>query len=267
MGIKTIENRIADVLKQKKKLFIPYVMCGDGGYEKTGEVIRMLEASGASIIEIGIPFSDPIADGPSIQAAGQRALDQGTNLKGILGFLKTLEPQNDVPRIIMTYLNPIVQYGFEAFFSELKSAHVSGLIIPDLPLEEYDLITPYTTPNEIAIIPLIAPSTSVERIKSILHQTNGFIYTVTVNGTTGARRTFSNEVLDRLTLIKKETDMPVVAGFGVSSQEHVDLLGQYCDGVVVGSKIVDLANKNQFSAIKELVSGTPKKETPYIPSF
>lgn len=267
MSIQTIENRINGLLNANKKLFIPYVMCGDGGFDKTEKVIRLLEQSGASIIEIGIPFSDPIADGPSIQAAGQRALDDGVNLRQILDFLIGLPPENDVPRIIMTYLNPIVQYGLEAFFEQLKKAHVSGLIIPDLPFEEYDMLTPYTIPNNIAIIPLVAPSTSMERIDSILDKADGFIYTVTVNGTTGARQGFTNDVLDRLALIKKNTDMPVVAGFGVSTQEHVQTLGQYCDGVVVGSKIVDLAHKNQYDAITELVSGEKRQKTPYIPSF
>jgi len=255
MSISIIENRIENILAQNKKLFIPYIMCGDGGFEKTKKVIRLLENSGASIIEIGIPFSDPIADGPSIQAAGQRALDSGVTLKKTLAFLKSVPPENGVPRIIMTYLNPIVQYGLEAFFHELKESHVSGLIVPDLPLEEYGMISPYTSKNEIAIIPLVAPSTSLDRIKSILDKTHGFIYTVTVNGTTGARSEFSSDVLKRLEFIKENTNMPVVAGFGISTLDHVNTLGKHCDGVIVGSKIVDLAHNDKFSEIEQLVSG------------
>ncbi|MBN2897770.1 MAG: tryptophan synthase subunit alpha [Clostridia bacterium] len=255
MGIQTIENRIEEIQKSGGKLFIPYVMCGDGGFERTAMLIRLLEGAGASMIEIGIPFSDPIADGPVIQAAGQRALDAGVTLKSIMGFLKTLEPINGVPRIIMTYMNPIVQYGFEAFFGELKAAHVSGVIIPDLPLEEYEMITPYTIPNRIAIIPLVAPSTDMDRITRILDKTSGFIYTVTVNGTTGTRRTFDRGITERLSSIKTHTKMPVVAGFGVSTYEQVRELSDYCDGVVVGSKIVDLAYQGDYEAIEALVRG------------
>lgn len=258
MSIQQIENRISALQKQKKKLFIPYVMCGDGGFVKTAEIIRLLEKSGASIIEIGIPFSDPIADGPIIQAAGQRALDSGVTLKSIVTFLKDLPPANNVPRIIMTYLNPILQYGYEAFFSDIKDAEISGVIIPDLPLEEYDVINPFTSKYNIAIIPLIAPSTNLERLDKILHKANGFIYTVTVNGTTGERKGFPDEVLLRLSSIKKHTNMPVVAGFGVSTQAHIDTLSAHCDGVVVGSKIVALAHKNEYDAIQDFVKGINK---------
>jgi len=254
MSATLMEQRIEDLLNEDKKLFIPYVMCGDGGLEKTGALIRVLESAGASVIEIGIPFSDPIADGPTIQAAGQRALDGGVTLKKILSFLKTLPPTHNVPRIIMTYLNPIVQYGLETFFEELHDAYVSGVIIPDLPLEEYDMISPYTTDNDIAIIPLVAPSTSLDRIERMTDSARGFMYTVTVNGTTGARQGFADELTNRLDSIKSKTDMPVVAGFGVSTREHVELLTQHCDGVVVGSKIVELANNGDYEGIKKLVS-------------
>lgn len=267
MGITTIENRINGILDENKKIFIPYIMCGDGGFDKTKEVIRLLENSGASIIEIGIPFSDPIADGPVIQSAGQRALDNGTTLKKSLAFLKSIPPNNDVPRIIMTYLNPIIQYGFESFFSELRESHISGLIIPDLPLEEYNMILPYTNQYKIAIIPLIAPSTGLKRMADILKKTHGFVYAVTVNGTTGGRHEFPDEVLNRLKLLKENTDMPIVAGFGVSTINQVKTIGNYCDGVVVGSKIVDLAHNNQFNAIEQLLCGKKNRIVPYIPSF
>lgn len=254
MSITHIEKRISEVLEAGDKLFIPYVMCGDGGFAKTENLIKLLEDSGASVIEIGIPFSDPIADGPSIQAAGQRALDDGVSLKSVMAFLKHLTPNDKVPKIIMTYLNPIVQYGFENFFSELKLANVSGVIISDLPLEEYDMIRPYTLVNEIAIIPLVAPSTSEERIQNILSKSNGFIYTVTVNGTTGARQVFDERITKRLASIKSFTNMPVVAGFGISTKEHIVQLSECCDGVVVGSKIVDLAYKEDYEAIIDLVN-------------
>lgn len=253
MGIRTIENRISDILGENKKLFIPYIMCGDGGFDKTKKVIQLLENSGASIIEIGIPFSDPIADGPSIQSAGQRALDGGITLQKTLTFLKSIPPNNDVPRIIMSYLNPIVQYGFEAFFSLLRESHISGLIIPDLPLEEYNMILPYTDQYGIAIIPLIAPSTGLDRMADILKLTHGFVYAITVNNTTGGRSEFSDEVLNRLKLIKENTTMPVVAGFGISTIEQIKTLGSYCDGVVVGSKIVDLAKDDKFDEIEKLM--------------
>lgn len=254
MSIAHIESCISKVLERGEKLFIPYVMCGDGGFEKTEKLIKLLEDAGVSMIEIGVPFSDPIADGPSIQAAGQRALDDGVTLKSIMAFLKQLTPNENVPKIMMTYLNPIIQYGFDSFFSDLKLAHVSGVIIPDLPLEEYDMIRFHTLANEIAIIPLVAPSTSEGRIRNILSKSDGFIYTVTVNGTTGARRSFDDLVSKRLADIKAFSHMPVVAGFGVSTKAHIAQLSKYCDGVVVGSKIVDLAYKEDYEAIVRLVS-------------
>ena len=255
MSIMAIEKRIEEILDRGEKLLIPYIMCGDGGIAKTENLIKLLEDSGASMIEIGIPFSDPIADGPSIQAAGQRALDGGMTLKAIMAFLKHLPHNEDVPKIMMTYLNPIIQYGLEDFFEELKLARVSGVIIPDLPLEEYPMIRPYTLANDIAIIPLIAPSTSKTRIQNILSQTNGFIYTVTINGTTGVRSSFDEGITSRLDFIKSFTDMPVVAGFGVSTREHIAQLTDHCDGVVMGSKIVDLAYREDYEAIVNLVKG------------
>lgn len=249
-----LENRIQTILSSDEKLFIPYLMCGDGGFDKTLHLMRLLEASGASVIEIGIPFSDPIADGATIQAAGQRALDNGTTLKKIIEFLKMNQPTHNVPRIMMSYLNPLLQYGLEKFFAELESASISGLIIPDLPLEEYDLIADYARAHNISIIPLIAPSTSLERINQILPKTSGFIYTITVNGITGARSTFSEEVINRLKLLKKETKRPLVAGFGISTKEQVDELSQHCDGVIVGSMIVKAAHKGDYKSIEALMA-------------
>ncbi len=254
MSIHELENRIKQLLENNNKLFIPYVMCGDGGFDKTLKLIRLLEVSGASIIEIGIPFSDPIADGPSIQAAGQRAINNGTTLTSIINFLQCNLPNNKVPRIIMTYLNPIIQYGLDRFFIEMETAQISGIIIPDLPFEEYDIITSYAMQHKIAIIPLIAPSTSMDRLQKISNKSNGFIYTVTINGTTGARTHFSEDILNRLKEIKLNTNMPVVAGFGVSTKEQIQVLSQHCDGVIVGSKIVDLAHANDYDTIKKLVT-------------
>lgn len=253
MGILQLENQINTILSRGEKLFIPYVMCGDGGLAKTEKLLTILEETNASIIELGIPFSDPIADGSVIQAAGQRALNDGITLKDILTFLKERKPKKKVPTIIMSYLNPIIQYGMTNFFEAMKEAEISGVIIPDLPLEEYQMIADDAGANDIAIIPLIAPSTSLERMKTILHKANGFIYTVTVNGTTGTRRIFEPSILQRLSEIKASTSMAVVAGFGVSTKEHIELLSHHCDGVVMGSKIVDLAYKNDFEAIRTIM--------------
>jgi tryptophan synthase alpha chain len=253
MSITRLENRIATLLDQNEKLFIPYVMCGDGGFDKTEKLLRHLENSGASIIEIGIPFSDPIADGPTIQAAGQRALDDGVSLKKIIKFLKEAPPANEVPRVIMSYLNPIYQYDLEKFFQDITEAQISGLIIPDLPFEEYDMLHPLAQKYQIALIPLVAPSTGPERLKMILGKASGFVYTVTVNGTTGKRREFSPTLLDRFEMIREITNMPVVAGFGISNRNQISALGKHCEGVVVGSKIVELAFNDEYEAITDLM--------------
>lgn len=245
-----LTKRLLDARKQGRPALLPYLMAGDGGFEKSAALISLYEDCGAEAIEIGIPFSDPVADGPVIQAAGIRALESGTSLRTSLEWLKNLhEPK--VPRIIMSYLNPILRMGIDAFFKEAKSAHISAVIIPDLPMEEMDICIEASTGTGIPMIPLAAPSTSSQRLQQIRSKTDGFVYAVTVNGVTGSREGFDDALKTRLAKIRRESGLPVVAGFGISSAEQVAELKPFCDGFVVGSMLVNMAFRDDYTGIRD----------------
>lgn len=229
---------------------LPYLMAGDGGFEKTEALLNLYEACGADAVEIGIPFSDPVADGPSIQAAGLRSLGNGTTLQNTLEWLAALPPST-TPRIVMCYLNPILRMGTAEFFQAAALAGVSAVIIPDLPLEEMPLCSAPARDHGVPLIPLVAPATGQQRLQQILQQTDGFIYAVTVNGVTGARNGFGESVAARLSMLRQQTELPVIAGFGISSPEQVLELKAHCDGFVIGSALVDRAHRQDFDGIRQ----------------
>jgi tryptophan synthase alpha chain len=251
-------NRIEQNFKLFKdkgmKAFVPYIMAGDGGLECLTDRLVLLEKFGAAAIEVGVPFSDPVADGPTIQRAGIRALTNGTTLKGILAELGKAREVVSVPIILMTYLNPVYSYGIDAFVEAIKKIGVDGCIIPDLPLEEESIIAPLLEEAGVELIRLVTPTTSIERIQQIASKGNGFLYAVTVKGITGARNGFDEELYSFLQAIKNVSRIPVLAGFGISNQEQIHDVTQYCDGVVVGSKIVELFEHNDLQGMEELVS-------------
>ncbi|WP_102275025.1 tryptophan synthase subunit alpha [Cytobacillus massiliigabonensis] len=261
-------NRLEKVMKgikeNNEKAFIPYIMAGDGGLEALPQQITFLEKAGATAIEIGIPFSDPVADGPVIQAAGIRALQEGTTLKAVIQTIAAVRPIVHIPLIFMTYMNPIVAYGMERFFEESYHAGVDGLILPDLPIEEEGILAPLAEKYGIEIIRLVTLTSPLERIREISSMGNGFIYAVTVNGITGARNGFDKRIKEHLKRVKSVSALPVFAGFGISTPSHVEEMIHYCDGVIVGSKIVELFRQEELSAIEELIKaaniiGTIKK--------
>lgn len=248
-----MEQQFKELLSKGEKLFIPYIMAGDGGLEVLGERLSLLEKFGASAIEIGIPFSDPVADGPTIQEAGIRALQVGTTLKGVLKKVSEIRSTISVPLVVMTYMNPILAYGIDRFVVDMNKAGIDGCIIPDLPIEEEEIIAPNLDMAGIELIRLVTMVTPKERIRKIAERGSGFLYTVTVKGITGVRREFDESLITFLKNVKEVSTKPVVAGFGVSSPEQVKEISKYCDGVVVGSKIVDLFNKNELGEIKSLM--------------
>lgn len=217
---------------------VTYIMGGDGGLEHLEEQLLFLEESGVSAIEIGIPFSDPVADGPVIQLAGLRALKEKISLEAILTQLATSKVQ--VPLIIMSYINPIFHLGIPKFVELLQETSVKGLIIPDLPYEHQNLITPEINGTDIALIPLVSLTSPKERLAEIAEQAEGFIYAVTVNGTTGVRSEFDTHIDEHLAYLKSISPVPVLAGFGVSSIAHVEKFAAICDGVIIGSKVVQM---------------------------
>ncbi|MFD1361151.1 tryptophan synthase subunit alpha [Lentibacillus salinarum] len=248
---------LAKALEAKRtageNIVVPYIMAGDGGLDVLAERLRFLEDCGAAAVELGIPFSDPTADGPTIQDAGQRALENGTTLQGVLETLESFKEERSIPVILMTYLNPIFTFGPETFAATCASAGVNGVIIPDLPLEEEALITDFLKQYAIANIRLAAVTSPDERLTEIAGRSEGFLYAVSVKGTTGARTSHENSVKTYLQNLKQMTDTPVLAGFGVATPEQAHELGSNCDGVVIGSRIVDWFHKGQTDDIKHLL--------------
>lgn len=243
-----------ELQSKNKKAFVPYIMAGDGGVERLGERLLFLEKAGATAIEVGIPFSDPVADGPTIQQAGLRALEQGTTLQNVIEHLDSIKENLNTPILLMTYINPILAYGIEKFVKNIKEAQISGCIIPDLPVEEEEIIAEKLEKANIELIRLVTLTTPLDRIQMIANKGKGFLYSVTVKGITGVRQEFDQELLSFLESVKSVSQIPVLAGFGISDAEQAKKLAEHCDGVVVGSKIVDLFEKNDLSAIGKLIA-------------
>jgi tryptophan synthase alpha chain len=245
MGMRNL-NRIRDTFKrlkkQNKKAFIPYIMAGDGGLEKTKERVLLLEKCGADIVELGVPFSDPLADGPTIQRAAERALKSGITLKKVMPFVKELRQYTQIPIVLMTYYNPIFKYGEERFVKDALEAGVDGIIIPDLPPEEADSIIKLCRLNKkdriLNTIFLVAPTSTEKRIKKIASACTGFVYYVSITGITGSRLNLEETFRSHIDTVKRLTDKPVVVGFGVSTPDDAQFMARVADGVIIGSAIV-----------------------------
>ena len=234
--------------------FVPYIMAGDGGLDRLIPTIVQLEAMGATAIELGIPFSDPVADGPIIEAAGMRALERGVTLTDVLNTLIEGKGQFQVPIVLMTYLNPVFRFGIPAFFERAAACGVTGVIIPDLPFEESLQLFDGIARHDIAVIPLVTLTSSPKRIETILKQAEGFVYAVTLKGTTGKTDVFPDELLDHLKTLTEQSPVPVLAGFGVHRAEQVRTLGKACDGVVVGSFIVEALHEGRTDEVAALIA-------------
>ncbi|MFD1850855.1 tryptophan synthase subunit alpha [Oceanobacillus bengalensis] len=260
MGKERINQCFNEKLEAGHNLFVPYIMAGDGGLDILEERINFLAQSGAAAIELGIPFSDPVADGPTIQAAGTRALKNGTSLGAVFKTVAAIKENHSVPIILMTYINPIFTYGIERFAKDCANAGVDGVIIPDLPMEEEGMVASSLTENDIAFIRLVAMTSPTERIVAIAKRSEGFLYAVSVLGTTGARKAHSNDVKAYLKILKEHSSVPVLAGFGVSSVEQAQDLSTNCDGVIVGSKIVELLHEGKDAEVRKLIQGSVMEE-------
>ncbi|MDB9525996.1 tryptophan synthase subunit alpha [Oscillatoria sp. CS-180] len=225
---------------------IPFVTAGDPDLETTATALRSLDKCGADLIELGVPYSDPLADGPVIQAAATRALQKGTTLDDVLNLVKIVSPDIAAPIILFTYYNPILNRGIDTFFQDIAAAGAKGLVVPDLPLEEVAAVTEAAEKYGIEVILLVAPTSPKERIEAIAQQSRGFIYLVSVTGVTGIRSEIQSRVKELLEELKAITDKPVAVGFGVSQPEQAEQLRSWgADGVVVGSAFVKrLANSD-----------------------
>ncbi|WMI82616.1 tryptophan synthase subunit alpha [Anaerotignum sp. MB30-C6] len=221
------------------KAFIAFLTAGDPSLEKTEQYILTMEKSGADLIEIGIPFSDPIAEGKVIERANIRALNAGTPTDKIFDMVQRVRQKTDVPLVFLTYLNPVFSYGYEKFFQKCRAVGIDGIIIPDLPFEEKIEILPYANENEVDLISLIAP-TSEDRISMIAQQGKGFIYVVSSMGVTGVRKEITTDLQMMMQTIKAASNIPICVGFGISTPEQVKEISNFCDGVIVGSAIVKI---------------------------
>jgi tryptophan synthase alpha chain len=223
----------------RRKAFIPFITGFDPDIETTERLIFTLAEAGADIIEIGIPFSDPVAEGPVIEAADERALKAGCTVDKLFDMVKKIRKDIDIPLLFMTYYNPIFGYGAERFVSRCVDSGIDGLIVPDLPFDERDELKIYTDRTQIALISLIAP-TSGERIETIAKASDGFLYCVSSLGVTGTRQNLGNHAKEMIDRVRSVSDIPCAVGFGVSTPEAAAMTASYADGVIIGSAIVKI---------------------------
>jgi tryptophan synthase alpha chain len=234
-----------------KKAFIGFVTAGDPSIEKTEDYILSMVNAGADLIEIGIPFSDPIAEGDVIQKANIRALSSGATTDKVFDMVKSVRKKTDIPIVFLTYINPVFVYGYERFFKKCKICEIDGIIIPDLPFEEKDEILAIAKNAGVDIITLIAP-TSENRIREIAKKSTGFIYVVSSMGVTGVRTEIKTDLNSIINTVKGVSDTPVAVGFGISTPEQAKQISKIADGVIVGSAIVKIIEKYGKNADEEI---------------
>lgn len=238
------------------KAFIPFVTCGDPDLETTAKIVREMAANGADLIELGIPFSDPTAEGPVIQGANIRALSGGVTTDKIFDFVRELRKDVSVPLVFMTYANVVFSYGAERFIGTCRQIGIDGLILPDLPYEEKDEFLPVCRKYGVDLISLIAP-TSADRAAMIAKDADGFIYIVSSLGVTGERAQITTDISKLVSVIRENTSIPCAVGFGISTPEQAKSMSQYADGVIVGSAIVRKIaqyGKNSAAPVGEFVN-------------
>jgi tryptophan synthase alpha chain len=256
-----IDAKFAALKAEGKKAFVAYIMAGDPDYDTSLEIVRGLPEAGVDVIELGLPFTDPMADGPTIQLAGQRALEAGQTLKKTLELARTFREADDTtPIVLMGYYNPIYNHGVERFLEDAKTAGVDGLIVVDLPPEEdVELCIPAQKAG-LNFIRLATPTTDDKRLPKVLQNTSGFVYYVSITGITGAANAVATDVGPEVARIKAKTDLPVIVGFGIKTPEASRDIAAIADGAVVGSAIVERIGQGDSPAevlafVKSLADG------------
>ena len=237
-----ITKRLSELESKNEKALITYITGGDPNIDTTFNLVLAMEKAGADIVEIGIPYSDPTADGPVIERAAVRALKAGTNIEDIFDMVSKLREETEVPFVFLVYFNAVYKYGMEKFLEKCREKGVDGLIIPDLPLEERKELNEMMKDYPIDLIALVAP-TSEDRIKEIVRGAEGFIYCISSRGVTGKRDHFETDLTDFMSKVRKHTTIPLAIGFGISNVEAIKNLKGLCDGVIVGSAIVEKIEK------------------------
>jgi tryptophan synthase alpha chain len=250
--VSRITRRFNKLKKQGRAAFIPYIMAGDPSLDVTADTVRTLEKCGADIVELGVPFSDPLADGPVIQRAAERALRVGVSLRDVIALVGELRNSVRIPIVLMTYYNPVFKLGEEEFMRLAGEAGVDGLIVPDLPPEEARTFISHARANKIDTIFLLAPTSTAERRNVVVKSSRGFVYYVSLTGITGASLNLSAEQKADIEAIKNLSTKPVALGFGVKTPEQARSVAQIADGVIVGSEIV--TRMHEGGDIKEFLN-------------
>ena len=253
---KSVSSQFQTLREKNSCALIPFITAGDPDLATTADALRALDRAGANLIELGVPYSDPLADGPVIQAAATRALTHGVTLDAVLKLVAEVSPELSAPIVLFTYYNPILNRGIEQFLTDIYKAGARGLVVPDLPLEEMEVLLKPAREIGIEVTLLVAPTTPKERIVAIAQQCQGFIYLVSVTGVTGIRSQIESRVQDLLHELRAVTDKPIGVGFGVSSPEQAAQLRAWgADGVIVGSAFVKrLASKETNGGITAVES-------------
>ena len=258
-----IDKKFKELKNKDEKALITYITAGDPDLDVTEKLVLTMVNSGSDIVELGVPFSDPLADGPTIQAASQRALKRGTSLEKIFGLVSRIRKKTDIPLILMTYINPVNKYGYKRFVSECRSTGVDGIIIPDLIPEEAGKLISQAGREGVDVIFLAAPTSSLARKKFIAEKSTGFLYYVSLKGTTGEKKELSKSISDELSEIKKLIKIPLACGFGISTPEQAKQVSSNADGVIVGSAIVRIIERfkkttKMYEEVSRFVSSLKK---------
>ena len=257
-----IDAKFEELNAKGKKAFVSYIMAGDPDYDTALEVMKGLPEAGVDVIELGLPFTDPMADGSTIQLAGQRALEAGMTLKKTLAMAKEFRANDDTtPIVLMGYYNPIYSHGVDAFLADAKDAGIDGLIVVDLPPEEDSELCIPAQAAGLNFIRLATPTTDEKRLPKVLQNTSGFVYYVSITGITGAAEAQAANVAPEVTRIKASTDLPIIVGFGIKTPETSQAIAAIADGAVVGSAIVEKIGNGESPAdvlafVKSLADGT-----------
>ncbi|MDB2686020.1 tryptophan synthase subunit alpha [Mariniblastus sp.] len=233
-----IDELFTKLKAENKKAFMPFITAGDPDLQTTRELLKTLDTAGCHLVELGIPYSDPIADGPVIQASYTRALNNGSKLESIFAMAKEMSPELSMPMVTMVSYAIVYRLGLDSFLDQAIAAGIAGAIVPDMPVDESAEFAAKCRERDFSLIQLITPTTSKERAIEIAKQTTGFIYYVSITGITGERTELPADLNDNLRWLKTQTDLPICVGFGISSPEQVETLKPVCDGMIVGSAIV-----------------------------
>ena len=239
-----IRDKFEQLRKEKKKAFIPYITFGFPNIKYTKDIILTLQDSGADIIELGLPFSDPLADGPIIQRASDTALKSGATIEKLFSMFELLKDEISVPVVIMTYYNPIFRFGVRKFFRSLKEVGVNGIMVVDLPIEESGDYCSQAEKFDLETVFFVTPATTISRAKRIVKPCKGFVYYISVTGITGPRKLLYKDLISHVRMLKGITSMPICVGFGIHTSKQVKEISAFSDGVIVGSSFIKFIEEN-----------------------